>query len=68
MNFNGIPKGKEKNRLYEPLTIKTVKPFTGILRELVDNAEEQFEKGEIDSIDYEKLRKKANEIENSTSK
>ena len=36
MEFNGIPKGKEKNRLYEPIVIKTVKPLTGVLKELVD--------------------------------
>ena len=68
MEFNGIPKGKEKNRLYEPIFIKTVKPLTGVLKELVDKAEEQFAKGEINSIDYEELRKKAKEIENSTQK
>lgn len=39
MNFNGIPKGKEKNRLYEPIAVSVVKPFTGVLKKLVDVAE-----------------------------
>lgn len=68
MNFDGIPKGKEKNRLYEPITIKVIKPIKGVLKELVDEVEEKFSKGEINSIDYEELRKKAIEIENSTQK
>ena len=63
MNFNGIPKGKEKNRLYEPIAVSVVKPFTGVLKKLVDEAEEKFAKGEIDLIDYEELRKQAKEIE-----
>lgn len=68
MNFDGIPKGKEKNRLYEPIVVEVVEPITGILKKLVDEAEEKFSKGEINSIDYEELRKKAIEIENSTQK
>lgn len=68
MEFNGIPKGKEKNRLYEPIVIKMEEPFTGVLKKLVEEAEEQFAKGKINLIDYEELRKKAKEIENSTQK
>lgn len=68
MKFSGIPKEKEKNRLYEPVVMEMVEPFTGILKELVDKAEEQFAKGKINSIDYEELRKKAKEIEDSTQK
>lgn len=68
MEFNGIPKGKEKNRLYEPVVMEMGEPLTGILKKLVEEAEEQFAKGEINSIDYEKLRKKAKKIEDSTQK
>ena len=39
MEFNGIPKGKEKNRLYEPIVIKMEEPFTGVLKKLVEEAE-----------------------------
>lgn len=66
MNFNGIPKGKERNRLYEPIAVEVVKPFTGVLKKLVTEAEEKFEKGEIDLIDYEELRKQAKEIEKNS--
>lgn len=68
MEFNGIPEGKEKNRLYEPVVMKMGEPLTGILKKLVEEAEEQFAKGEINSIDYEELRKKAKKIEDSTQK
>jgi hypothetical protein len=68
MKFNGIPKGKEKNRLYEPVVMEMMEPLTGVLKELVEEAEEQFEKGEINSIDYEELRKKAKEIQRNTQK
>lgn len=63
-----IPKGKEKNRLYEPIVIDKSRstPYTGILKKLVDEEELKFKNGEINLIDYEKLRKKALEIENST--
>lgn len=63
MNFNGIPKGKEKNRLYEPIAVEIVEPYTGVLKKLIVEAEEKFAKGEIDLIDYEELRKQAKEIE-----
>lgn len=68
MEFNGIPKEKEKNRLYEPVVMEMAEPLTGILKKLVEEAEEQFAKGEINSIDYEELRKKAKKIEDSTQK
>lgn len=68
MEFNGIPKGKEKNRLYEPVVMEMGEPLTGILKKLVEEAEEQFANGEINSIDYEELRKKAKKIEDSTQK
>ena len=68
MEFNGIPKGKEKKRLYEPVVMEMGEPLTGILKKLVEEAEEQFAKGEINSIDYEELRKKAKKIEDSTQK
>lgn len=63
-----IPKDKEKDRLYEPIAIDKDKsiPFTGILKKLVDEEQRKFENGKINIIDYEKLRKKAKEIENST--
>lgn len=63
-----IPKNKEKNRLYEPIAIDKNKsiPFTGILKKLVEEEERKFENGEINLIDYERLRKQAKEIENST--
>lgn len=63
-----IPKNKEKNRLYEPIAIDKNKsiPFTGTLKKLVEEEERKFENGEINLIDYEKLRKQAKEIENST--
>lgn len=63
MNFNGIPKGKEKNRLYEPIAVEIVEPYTGVLKKLIVEAEEKFAKGKIDLIDYEELRKQAKEIE-----
>ena len=49
----GIPKGKEEDRLYEPIGIKPNKSFTGALKTLVDIEEEKFAKGEITKIDYE---------------
>lgn len=58
-NCNGIPKSKEKDRLYEPIGIKTNKSFTGVLKTLVDIEEEKFAKGEITKIDYKELRSKA---------
>nr|DAH18380.1 MAG TPA: hypothetical protein [Caudoviricetes sp.] len=63
-----VPKNKEKNRLYEPIAIDKNKstPFTGILKRLVEEEERKFENGKINLIDYENLRKKAKEIENST--
>ena len=64
-NCTGIPKGKEKERLYEPIGIKSNKSFTGVLKTLVDIEEDKFAKGEITKIDYEELRNKAKEI-NST--
>ena len=27
MNFDGIPKGKEKNRLYEPIAVEVIEPL-----------------------------------------
>lgn len=63
MNFNGIPKGKEKNRLYEPIAVEIVEQYTGVLKKLIVEAEEKFAKGKIDLIDYEELRKQAKEIE-----
>ena len=63
MKFNGIPKGKEKNRLYEPVVMEMMEPLTGVLKELIEEAEEQFAKGEINSIDYEELRKKTKETQ-----
>jgi hypothetical protein len=63
-----VPKNKGKNRLYEPIAIDKNKstPFTGILKRLVEEEERKFENGKINLIDYENLRKKAKEIENST--
>ena len=66
-NCSGVPKGKEKERLYEPIGIKSNKSFTGVLKTLVDIEEEKFSKGEITKINYEELRKKAKEM-NSTQK
>lgn len=63
----GIPKGKEEDRLYEPIGIKPNKSFTGALKTLVDIEEEKFAKGEITKIDYEELRNKAKEM-NGTQK
>lgn len=61
-----IPKGKERSRLYEPIAIKVISPYTGVLKELVDIEERKFRNKEINLIDYEELRKKAKEIENGT--
>ncbi len=60
-----MPKGKERDRLYEPMWPNPKKsvPFTGILKELVDEEERKFDKGEVSVIDYEELRKKAKELE-----
>lgn len=63
-NYNGIPKGKEKDRLYEPLGISG-EPFKGTLKKLVDIEEEKFARGEITKINYEELRKKAKEIDST---
>ena len=43
-------------------------PFTGILKELVDEEHRKFDKGEINIIDYEELRKKAKELEKNKQK
>ncbi len=58
-----MPKGKEKDRLYEPISIEIVEPFTGILKELINEEHRKFDRGEVSVIDYEELRKKAKELE-----
>ena len=63
-----MPKGKEKDRLYEPIAIEVEKSsiYTGILKKLVEEAENKFENEEINLIDYEELRQKAKQLEEST--
>ena len=61
-----MPKGKD--RLYEPIAIEVEKSsiYTGILKKLVEEAEYKFENGETNLIDYEELRQKAKQLEEST--
>lgn len=40
--------------------MEMAEPFTGILKGLVGKVEEQFSKGEINSIDYEKNKRNRN--------
>ena len=65
-----LPEGKERDWLYEPMwqNLEKSVPFTGILKELVDEEHRKFDKGEINIIDYEELRKKAKELEKNKQK
>ncbi len=63
IEFRGIPKGKEKHRLYHTPKLKHVQidydsPFTKELNRLLD--------GEIDEMDLEKVKREFKEYKKST--